>query len=183
MTKLITLLLSAFLASGSTFAGDKDKEFRKMTLDGRGRVFFEDVFNVNRRSNMEILRYAVEFANDNGSPVTPKQIDQERNEVSFEYGFRLKKKEDFNLGISGLSATVTVGAKDERTRIEVHDITFTATGPCKGGPLESLLDCDAAKQGHIRNIERWMTEEIGERFYWDYKHFLEEAVTRKRTWE
>lgn len=87
------------------------------------------------------------------------------------------------MGITAIKATVTVGAKDERTRIVVHNLTFTADGPCKSGPLETLVQCSGATQGHIRGIERWMTEEIGEHFYWEYKHFLEEVVTRKRKWE
>lgn len=183
MKLLITLLLPTLLCAGSAFSQEKQKEFRKSKLDGQGRVYFDETYNVNRRSDAEILHYAVEFANEKGSPTSDKAIDKEHNEVSFTYTFRLKKKEDFALGFTSMKATITVGARTERTNIRVHDITFTSTGLCKDGALESLLHCSGCSQRNINNIERWMSEEIGERFYWDYKHFLEEAVTRKRSWK
>lgn len=178
-----TLLFPALLGFFSLSAREKTKEFRNSQLDIRGKVFFEEVFNVNKRSNIEILRYAVEFANDHGSPTSEKMIDKENNEVSFLYTFPFKKRTTLGMGITGLKAIITVGAKEERTRIMVHDLTFTSDGPCKDGSLESILQCDAIDQGHVRGVERWMNEEIGERFFWEYKHFLEEAVTRKRSWE
>ena len=90
MKQLIALLFSALLISGSALAGDKQKEFKKLSLDAHGKVFFEEIYNVNRRSNMEILRYAVEFANDHGRRTSDKHIDKEMNQVSFVYTFPLK---------------------------------------------------------------------------------------------
>jgi hypothetical protein len=181
MKQLITLLFSIFSIGAS--AGDKQKEFRTVTLDPHGKVYYEQIYNVNKRSNMEILRYAVEFANDHGSPTSDKMIDQQKNEVSFLYTFPFKKRTDLGMGIKSLKAIITVGAKEERTRITVHDFTFTSDGPCKGGSLESILQCPGIDQGHVRGVERWMEEEVGERFFWEYKHFLEEAVTRPRSWD
>ncbi len=174
------ILFLFLLLPSIAFAGDKEKEFKKLKLDDKGQVYFEEIYNVNKRSNEQILKYAIAFAKDNGITATPEMIDKEKEEITFEYTWKLKAKQDFGAGITSLTAKITIGAKSNRTKMLIHDFYFTSKGPCKDGRLESLVTCPDGKQSYIRNAERWMEEEIGEHFYWAYKHHLEEATSKDK---
>jgi hypothetical protein len=174
------LIITLIFFPTSIFA-QKAKSFEKWPHDEKGHIYYEEIYNVSNREPDEIMGYAVQYANYKGAPVSHKSI--ENNEITFEQHWKFAPKGDICVKDVDIVAQVTISAKLNRTRILVHDFTINPKGSCGSGRLEDvMIKCPDCTMGSINQIMRWIKEEVGEHFMWDYKHQLEKYTEEKRRW-
>lgn len=149
-----------------------------------GKIFFEEIYNVNNRGPEDIIEYARSFIKKQpGATIVSEDKENHTITVQFKWKFDDASENHKLYGIV-ITPNIVFGAKTNRTRVYISDFTFEGGKICgKQGPLEQVYKCDDVSKHQKTEISVFLNEKKVDKLMEEYKEYLVQSVRKNNAKE